>query len=172
MSALVYAISIGYYTNNPFLFQTGLGLDASENSLFYILYAAGLFLGAKATSKLVKYFAAENLVKLAALALLVIAIIELIINLWGYFNVYTVCIPTFLLAICCGIQAPILIALSIQPFKQHAGTASALQGIIKMIGTAIVLALFTLIHIHSQLPLSIFFLVIALINLTLIKLAR
>lgn len=160
MSALVFTLSIGYYTISPFIYQHDLGFSASENGLFYVVYALGIFLGSTIANKLTTKIQPEKSLWLGICLMLFICIFMVFINLVGYFNVYTVIIPTFVLAISCGMTAPILIALSILSFSKAAGVASAMQGTIKMLGTGIVLALFGFVHFKSQLPMSSFFLII------------
>ncbi len=172
MSALTFSITIGYYTINPFIFQNDLGFSPATNGLFYIIYAVGILIGTNVTKACVKKYAPESIVKIAAHFLFGISIVVTTLNLFGLFNVYTVLIPTFFIAVFFGVQAPSLIALGIANFKENTGSASAMQGMIKMLGPAIVLLAFAGVHVSKQLPLSLFFLIVSLLNVSCLALIK
>lgn len=167
LSAFIYAVTIGYYTISPFIYQNALHLTAKQNGFCYMLYALGIFFGSGITNRISKRVEPEKTLWVGIGLMVIVNVIMVLINMAGYFNAYTMLIPTFFLAITCSMTGPILISLAILPFSKLAGAASALQGTIKMLGTGVVLAIFSFVHFHSQLPMSLFFLTISVAVLIL-----
>src|SRR3990167_4320966 len=141
ISAVVFAYTIGYFTISPFVFQQEFGLSPSLNGLLYVFYSLGIVLGSYSNKKfLLKKFRQESLVLYCSL-IMVIASCGLYIVGNVASSLYAFLIITSLIAISCGISAPLLISLAILKFEKMAGAASAVQGTIKMLGTAITLFL-------------------------------
>lgn len=146
ISAVIFAYTIGYYSISPFVFQQEFGLSPSANGLLYVFYALGIVLGSYSNKRfLLKYIQQEALVLLSSIGILIITILMLISSFISP-NLYIFIISTSLIAYLCGIAAPLLISLSILGFEKMAGMASAVQGMIKMLGSA--LTLFFILKIH------------------------
>ena len=171
MSSFVFTISIGYYTISPFVYQEGLGISSARNGLFYIIYALGILFGANITNKLVNFYEPERVLLCGVVVMLFVSILMVFLNVFGYFSLYTVIIPTFILATSCGLISPILTSLSLLPFQSLIGVAGGIQGTLKMLASALTLILFAFLHIKTQLPMSLFFLILTLLiaSLNIVK---
>lgn len=161
MSSMVFALSVGYYTISPFLYQDKLGISAKHNGLFYCIYAFALSVGIAITKHLAIKHAPERCQHVGVISIFVVCCISTLINLCGYFNVYTMIICTLFMGVAVGVAAPVFTALSLHPIKEHVGSATALQGCIKLFGVGVVLALFASVHFTSQLEMSLYFLCIS-----------
>jgi MFS transporter, DHA1 family, multidrug resistance protein len=161
MSALTFSCSLIYYTSSPFIYQNILGISARLNGFMFAIYASGVFIGAYSNRRLLDRYSSENILWGSLSVMNLTSLSMVVLNMLGIFNLFTMVFPTFILAISCGISAPTLISLSILPFNQSIGSASAMQLMIKVLGAAIVLFLFSIIHFRTQLPLSLSFCIIS-----------
>lgn len=157
MSSLVFAYTIGYYTINPFVFQNEYAFSPLQNGIIYFFYSFALFFGSFTTKKLTHRYSSESVLHFGILGLLLTTGIMFLITQW-YSSVFIVIAFSSIVGLFCGVSAPILISLSVLPFPEKAGAASALQGSIKMVGTALVLGILLFLHIDTGVGLSIMFL--------------
>ncbi len=165
MSALVYAYTVGYYTINPFVFQNEYAFGPLANGMIYVLYSAGLFFGAYLTNKLANRHSPEKILHYSTLLLIVVSFLIPLIGIKH--SALMLIVFSTLIAILCGCAAPILLSLSILPFSEIAGSASALQGSIKMLGTALTLLFLLIFHVETSEELSMIFFVISLLLIPL-----
>ncbi len=162
MSALVFSYTIAYYTINPFVFQEQYQFTPLMNGIIYMIYSAGLFIGAYSNRKLVNFFNPENILNVSVRVLILAPFVMLFFS-YLFDSFWVILLFSTVIAIACGFAAPVLLSLSILPFSEKAGMASALQGAIKMTGTAITLLMLLVFHIDSGMGLSLAFFVISLL---------
>ncbi|WP_116139323.1 multidrug effflux MFS transporter [Trinickia diaoshuihuensis] len=147
VSALLFAVTIGYYTISPFIFQDHYRLTPAQNGLLYVFYAVGIVIGSFATRKLVARWAPETVLRTSLTFLVVVsggavAACVMLPNV----GLLTMLVLAFSIAVGCGVSSPLLLGLSLHPFPMLAGAGSALQGTIKMAGAGLTLWLIALIR--------------------------
>jgi predicted MFS family arabinose efflux permease len=147
VSALLFAVTIGYYTISPFIFQDHYRLTSAQNGLLYVFYAVGIVIGSFATKKIVARFTPEWVLRASLTFLVVVsgAAVMLCVTQPGV-GLTVMLILAFLVAVGCGVSSPLLLGLSLHPFPQLAGAGSALQGTIKMAGAGLTLWLIALLR--------------------------
>ncbi|HCA3579201.1 TPA: MFS transporter [Salmonella enterica subsp. enterica serovar Ball] len=160
-SALIFVFTIGYYASTPFAFHQ-LGYSPVENSVFYLIYCAGILSGSWAMSSVLLRFTAETLYRGLLAFILLLCLVFLAapgkstsLGLWALFS--------FGLSFSCGVTAPLTLALSMETMETFRGMASALQGAIKMFFAGVFLALFDLVTIHDFISVTWVFLTITLL---------
>ncbi|ENP3041235.1 MFS transporter [Salmonella enterica] len=160
-SALLFVFTIGYYASTPFAFHQ-LGYSPVENSVFYLIYCAGILSGSWALSSVLLRLKAEILYRTLLAFISLICLIFLAVSekstslvLWSLFS--------FGLSFSCGVMAPLTLALSMEAMVTFHGMASALQGAIKMFFAGFFLALFDLVTIHCFISITWVFLLITLL---------
>ena len=84
----------------------------------------------------------------------VIGLLLVSTSLFGFSELYTTIALVFLFLCCQGFLFPNASALSMAPFSQNAGNASALMGFIQMSVGALMSALVSLLHNESTLPMT------------------
>ncbi|MGG1948097.1 Bcr/CflA family efflux MFS transporter [Trinickia sp. NRRL B-1857] len=147
VSALLFAVTIGYYTISPFIFQDHYRLTSAQNGLLYVFYAVGIVIGSFATKNIVARFTPERVLRTSLTFLVVVsgAAVTLCVTQPDV-GLTVMLIFAFLVAVGCGVSAPLLLGLSLHPFPQLAGAGSALQGTVKMAGAGITLWLIALLR--------------------------
>lgn len=147
VSALLFAVTIGYYTISPFIFQDHYRLTSAQNGLLYVFYAIGIAIGAFATKQLVARFAQETVLRVSLTFLVAVsgsAVVLCVVQ--PSVGLLVMLLLAFLVAVGCGVSAPLLLGLSLHPFPKLAGAGSALQGTIKMAGAALTLWMIALLR--------------------------
>ncbi|MDB5990511.1 MAG: putative drug resistance transporter [Herbaspirillum sp.] len=166
VSAILFAVTIGYYTITPFIFQNYYQLSAAENGLLYIFYSVGIVIGSFATKHLVSKYAPERVLKTSLSFLVFVSgMAVLICIVVSHVSLIAMLGVAFLIALGCGISSPLLLGLSLYQFPNLAGAGSALQGTIKMAGSALTLWMLALFK-----PTDLMALMLAIFILTLISL--
>lgn len=155
MSAMVYAYTVSYYTINPFVYQNHFGFNPLQNGYMYVIYSAGLFLGAYLSKKLLKFISA-SMILYSGISLLII--ITLIFPHFAFeAKAYVLIVYSFFVASLCGAIAPLLISLAVLPFVNNIGVVSALQGSIKIMGTALMLLCLVVYNVDTAQDLILIF---------------
>ncbi|MCW7764250.1 Bcr/CflA family efflux MFS transporter [Photorhabdus luminescens] len=147
VSAVLFAITIGYFTASPFVFQTQFGLSSSQNGYLFIIYSAGIVIGSLLTKKGLSHATPEYILKISLPLLLSFTVIALIfIHLTQILSIGFIIIYSFAIGLGCGLSSPLLLGISLHGHPELSGTGSALQGALKMAGAAIVLWFFSSGH--------------------------
>lgn len=143
VSAILFAITIGYFTSSPFIFQTQFHLSSSENGYLFMVYSAGIVSGSWLTKKWLSYSDPEKILMISLPLLLLFTGGALCI---AYLNnvlpVLFLILYSFIVGLGCGLSSPLLLGISLHGHPELSGTGSALQGALKMAGSAIVLWFF------------------------------
>ncbi|PHM51199.1 multidrug effflux MFS transporter [Xenorhabdus sp. KK7.4] len=147
VSAVLFAITIGYFTASPFIFQTQFNLSSSQNGYLFMIYSAGIVLGSWITNKWLSHSIPEKILKISLPLLLFFTAIALVlINLTNVLSIIFITIYSFSVGLGCGLSSPLLLGISLHGHPELSGTGSALQGALKMAGAAIVLWFFSSGH--------------------------
>ncbi|KMW73980.1 multidrug transporter [Photorhabdus luminescens subsp. luminescens] len=147
VSAVLFAITIGYFTASPFVFQTQFGLSSSQNGYLFIIYSAGIVIGSLLTKKGLSHATPEYILKISLPLLLSFTVIALIfIHFTQILSIGFIIIYSFAIGLGCGLSSPLLLGISLHGHPELSGTGSALQGALKMAGAAIVLWFFSSGH--------------------------
>ncbi|OWO79021.1 Bcr/CflA family drug resistance efflux transporter [Photorhabdus luminescens] len=147
VSAVLFAITIGYFTASPFVFQTQFGLSSSQNGYLFIIYSAGIVIGSLLTKKELSHATPEYILKISLPLLLSFTVIALIfIHFTQILSIGFIIIYSFAIGLGCGLSSPLLLGISLHGHPELSGTGSALQGALKMAGAAIILWFFSSGH--------------------------
>ncbi|MDR0219611.1 MAG: Bcr/CflA family efflux MFS transporter [Enterobacteriaceae bacterium] len=147
ISAVLFAITIGYFTASPFIFQTQFGLSTSQNGYLFMIYSAGIVMGSLLTKKWLSHAMPEKILKISLPLLLVFTVIALIfIHVISVLSIGFIIAYSFAIGFGCGLSSPLLLGISLHGHPELSGTGSALQGTLKMAGAAIVLWFFASGH--------------------------
>ncbi|WP_426577218.1 MFS transporter [Xenorhabdus stockiae] len=142
-SSLIFSYTIGYYSTSPYIFHK-LGYSPIENSLFFIIYSAGIIFG---SWLLGRQFIRITSKKLYLLSLIFYSFILVFFSLQNLETPINIMIFSFLLATVSGVTAPLSLILCMENVTKNKGAASALQGALKMSFTGVFMMCFDLFHI-------------------------
>ncbi|CDG20915.1 putative drug resistance transporter [Xenorhabdus poinarii G6] len=169
ISAVLFAITIGYFTASPFVFQTQFDLSASQNGYLFMVYSAGIVIGSLITRKWLSHAAPEKILSVSLPLLLFFTVVALMsIYVTPILSIAFIVIYGFTVGVGCGLSSPLLLGISLYGHPELSGTGSALQGALKMTGAAIVLVFFTSGHTTTAAGLMWGLFILALICFILI----
>ncbi|MDE9454121.1 Bcr/CflA family efflux MFS transporter [Xenorhabdus bovienii] len=147
VSAVLFAITIGYFTASPFVFQTQFDLSSSQNGYLFMIYSAGIVIGSLLTKKWLSHSSPEKILRVSLPLLLFFTAIALIsVHFIQILSIAFIVIYSFSVGMGCGLSSPLLLGISLYGHPELSGTGSALQGALKMAGAAIVLYFFSRGH--------------------------
>jgi DHA1 family bicyclomycin/chloramphenicol resistance-like MFS transporter len=173
VSAVLFAITIGYFTASPFIYQLQFHLQSQENGLLFVGYSAGIVLGSYLTKRFLNRYSPERILMTSLVALTVLAALApLVLQAFKLVTAPALVAYGFLVALGCGLSSPLLLGISLHGQAKHAGTGSALQGAIKMAGAALALFFFSEGHTSTAMGLMMGILVMSLFCLFAIALAQ
>ena len=143
-----------YLAGSPYVFMELFGTTEQQYGGIFALIAAGLITSSQLNNWLLKKYSSQQIVK-ATLTIQTIAGIVLFgATALGWLNLYSTIALIFVYLSCQGFNFPNSSALSMAPFTQHAGSASALMGAIQMGVGALASAAVGLFIPHNALPMA------------------
>lgn len=169
VSALLFSITIGYFTASPFVFQRQFHLSPEKNGYLFIAYSAGIVAGSWLTKKGLACITPENILRIS-LPLLVIVTLSafLALQYTTLVSISFIVIYSAAVGLGCGLSSPVLLGISLHGHAHLAGTGSALQGALKMAGAALVLWFFADGHTTTASGLLSALLILSLVCFALI----
>lgn len=109
VSAILFAITIGYFTSSSFIFQTQFHLSSSENGYLFMVYSVGIVSGSWLTKKWLSYSDPEKILIISLPLLLLFTGGALCV---AYLNnilpVLFFIIYSFTVGLGCGLSSPLL----------------------------------------------------------------
>lgn len=171
VSAILFAITIGYFTASPFVFQRQFNLSPQQNGYVFIAYSAGIVTGSWLTKRGLTWVTPEKLLRVS-LPLLVIVTLSAFLATQSTSLLSVGFIVTYSAAVGlgCGLSSPLLLGISLHGHPGLAGTGSALQGTLKMAGAALVLWFFAGGHTATASGLLLALFILSLMCFALITL--
>ncbi len=165
---LTYGGILCWLTTLPIVLQTTMGLSAIGFGGVSAL--AGLFfmVGGVANALLVGRFGLSRMLYVGFATMLFGGLSMLTFGLLGYLNIYVVMVPVILFIMGSSMVFPNAYAGAFQPFKEMAGTASAVFGFLQILGGAISSLIMSYMHTYNQIPLAGALIVIPVIGITVL----
>ncbi|HBR0754932.1 TPA: multidrug effflux MFS transporter [Klebsiella quasipneumoniae] len=143
VSAVLFAITIGYFTASPFVFQTQFHLTSSQNGYLFMIYSAGIVIGSWLTKRCLSRATPEKILMVSLPLLVAFTLLaSLSVHFTNVLSIGFIVIYSFAVGLGCGLSSPLLLGISLHGHAELAGTGSALQGALKMAGAALVLWFF------------------------------
>ncbi|EKD74397.1 MAG: multidrug resistance protein D [uncultured bacterium] len=137
LSAVAFSFSISYFMFSPFLFQTVLHLNSSQNGMLYSFIAAGFFIGSYFVTKTVSKLDENDILVIGVALCFLSSLLFLLFHLMHYLNAFSITFSMVICVIGCGLVTPIANKKALHPFSDTAGQAAATLGIIRMLGVFI-----------------------------------
>lgn len=128
ISGSIYA----YVSGSPFVFMKIFKATEKEYGWIFGLLAGSLILSSQLNNFALKKYKSEQIVKVALIVQFCFGQILVISSLSGWLNIYNTIVLLMLFFSCQGFSFPNVTALSLAPFQQEAGRASALMGALQM----------------------------------------
>lgn len=166
---LAYAGILAWITEVPIVLQEKVGLTPVQFGWIYIFSGIGFAIGGFLNMKFVIKLGIERMMNLGFLSQLIAGLMMLTFYLLGYVNTAVIIIPILLFMMGSSLVFPNSSAGALTPFPKIAGTAGALFGFMQILGGAGASSLIALCHSQNQLPISIAFIITALLSILIFR---
>jgi DHA1 family bicyclomycin/chloramphenicol resistance-like MFS transporter len=130
--AVAYAGLYSYISGSSFVFIQVFGVTEQHFGWIFALVAAGLITASQFNTRLLKRFSSEQIIRGALAIQGIVGIILVSTSIFGWSELYSTILLVMLFLCCQGFLFPNASALSMAPFANNAGNASALMGFIQM----------------------------------------
>jgi DHA1 family bicyclomycin/chloramphenicol resistance-like MFS transporter len=130
--ALAFAGLFAYVSGSPMVFMEIFHMDKTGYGWIFAGLSIGLIGSSQVNSWVLKYVPGDRVVKVALICQALTGILFVIGEYMGWYGLPHVIVLLFLFLSCLGFANPNTAALSIAPFRKHAGSAAALMGATQM----------------------------------------
>lgn len=152
--AVAYSGLYAYISGSPYVFMILFKVSENYYSWIFAIIAAGLIGSSQLNNFLLRRFSSENIIKIVLYIQNGVGIILAATSIFGLNNLYVTVILIFMFLCCQGFIFPNASALSMAPFSQNAGSASALMGFIQMSIGAVMSAMVSVLQNGTSLPMT------------------
>lgn len=154
IQALIMTSMFAYIAGSPFVLQKMYSLSAQGFSASFAINGLGIIIATQVTARLAVYIAEEKLMKMGVT---IISIASVFLLFVAYFELPTpyLFIALFFIVAPVGIVTTTAFSLAMQGQSKHAGSASALLGLMPYIGGAIVSPLVGIAGDTTAIPMAI-----------------
>jgi DHA1 family bicyclomycin/chloramphenicol resistance-like MFS transporter len=143
-----------YISGSPYVFMELFKVSEKQYGWIFALIAMGLIGSSQINSVLLRNYKSEQIIKVALLCQTITGILLFTGTLLGYLEVFSTIFFIFIFLCCQGFTFPNTSALSLAPFSNNAGSASAMLGGIQMAIGATMSAMVSFLSNHTALPMT------------------
>lgn len=144
-----------YLSGSSFVLMELYSFSETQYAWAFALLAGGLIIASQLNSLVLKFTDSITIARWASLGQLSVGLILSALGWMNIFNVTLLLACLFLYLFFQGFVFPNTSALSLNPFKRLAGSASALMGFIQLFFGAVTSMLMSILHNGSQVPMTI-----------------
>ncbi|WP_293917724.1 MULTISPECIES: multidrug effflux MFS transporter [unclassified Sphingobacterium] len=155
VSALTASALYAYLAGSPFVMQELYGLTESEYGIVFAIIASALILATQINRIALNRWSSSDISKFASRLQVSISALFIVVTLGGWITLPTMVGFIFLILLAQGFIFPNTSALALAPFKELAGSASALLGCFQMGIGALASGAVSILHNNTALPMVI-----------------
>ena len=144
-----------YISGSPWVVIDYLGYSETQFGWVFGINAFGFIAGSQINRLVLRRFTTPQVTLVSGMAVFTVVLLLCIGVAFNFLSGYGILGLLFSLLLRLGFLAPNTLALSLVPFKQLAGSASALMGTIRMLIGAISTALVSGLHDDTPLPMTL-----------------
>jgi DHA1 family bicyclomycin/chloramphenicol resistance-like MFS transporter len=170
--AIASAGLFAYIAGSPFVFMELYGVSEQEYGLIFALVAAGLIGSSQLNNLFLKRFTSAQILRTVLTVQSIVGATLLAGIATGVIGLHGIIFLIFLFLSCQGFTFPNCAALAMAPFKQGAGSASALLGAIQMVLGAIASAMVGLFFNATAIPMAAIMALCCVTGLSILLLGR
>jgi DHA1 family bicyclomycin/chloramphenicol resistance-like MFS transporter len=152
--AVAYAGLYAYISGSPYVFMVIFKVSERHYGWIFAIVAAGLIGATQLNNLLLKKYSSAQIIKAALYTQSLIGLFLATFSMLGISELYSTIILVFLFLCCQGFIFPNASALSMAPFSNNAGSASALMGFIQMSVGAFMSAMVSVLQTNSSLAMT------------------
>lgn len=161
-----------YIAGSPFVFMELYGVSEKQYGWIFAIIAAGLILASQLNTLLLKKYTSEQIIRVALFCQSIAGICLVLGAVFNLLNLYSIIALIWFFLSTQGFTFPNSSALSIAPFAQNAGTASALMGAIQLGIGAIATVLVSIFNNNTEIPMTTVMCVSAVSSFAVLLLGR
>ncbi|HEY3406464.1 MAG TPA: multidrug effflux MFS transporter [Ohtaekwangia sp.] len=158
---LVYTLAGGLATAAPFAYIAGSAdvfmnqykMSETQYGWIFAILAFAMIGSTQLNHILLKKFSSEGIMKFTLFYQTVVGLVLVIGVYYGWFGAYAMIALMFIFLTGQGLTGPNMAALSLAPFTQHAGVASALMGSWRLGAGGIISAIVSVLHNSTPMPM-------------------
>lgn len=165
MGGLAFAGLFSHISSSPAIFIGHFELTQKQYGLLFAFLASGLIAASQVNTFLLKRFKSETLIARAWILQCLFSASLVLLSLLELDNFWITIFLLFLYLASIGLVMPNATALSMKPFDQNAGSASALLGFIQMGLGSLATVVVGLLDIKTILPLGLCILTCSLLGI-------
>ena len=170
--ALAFSGLFAYVAGSPLVFMEVFHVSTEGYGWIFALLSVGLIGASQLNSVLLKRFQSKQIVLVAISCQVIVTLIFVAGAALNIFNLWQTIVLLFIFLSCLGFTNPNTAALSLQPFRKNAGSASALMGAIQMGLGALASSVLSLFHTRSSVPMAAVMAVTSVIALLILTVNR
>lgn len=170
--ALAFSGLFAYVAGSPVVFMEVFKVSTEGYGWIFALLSIGLIGASQMNSLLLKKYQSKQIVLVAISCQVVVTLIFVAGATLNMFNLWQTIVLLFIFLSCLGLTNPNTAALSLQPFKKNAGSASALMGATQMGLGALASSVLSLFHTKSSVPMAAVMAVTSVLALLILTLNR
>ena len=161
-----------HISSSPGVFMEHFALNQKQYGLLFAVLTSGLITASQLNTILLKRHKSETIIARALIFQNLFSVALVIISTLHFDNFFSTTVLIFLYLSSIGLVMPNASALSMKPFEENAGSASALLGFIQMGLGSLATVFVGVFNIKTVLPLASCFLICSLLGLTINIYAR
>jgi DHA1 family bicyclomycin/chloramphenicol resistance-like MFS transporter len=162
------ATTYAYISGSPAVFMGFYHIDERTYGWIFAFIAAGIIGSSQVNRFLLKRFESEKLIFAALVWQVSVGLLLVLGTMNGWYNSMTMTFLIFLFLCGQGFIIPNSSALSLAPFSQLAGTASALLGALQLGFGAVASAVVSVLHNRTAIPMSSVMLTCVILSLLIL----
>jgi DHA1 family bicyclomycin/chloramphenicol resistance-like MFS transporter len=155
-SGVIYAVFLVFISLMPYVFVQSLGRTTTEYGLWYLLIAAGYFVGNWHVTRYATRFGVHRLLAAGVAVQAVFAVVGWALAVAGWWHPAWIFLPWALIAYGQGLALPNVTANAVALAPQYAGTASGLLGFAQQIVGAASIQWMSLASTATPVPIATF----------------
>ncbi len=159
--ALIFGLSISYYTMTPFLYQKILGVSPQTNGLLTTFIVFTIFVGAVIFNRTVHSYPTKVFFIIGMSCFSIASLAIMLFGFIGLISIFAILLPGIILFFGLGLSNTLFTSEGLQKHRHHAGLAGALQGSIKVLGAFVIGLFVSHLSETSLLPLGVILCVIS-----------
>jgi MFS transporter, DHA1 family, multidrug resistance protein len=164
---LGFALINVFNVTGPFIIQVHMNRSPLFYSHIALIIGTACFVGSLLNRILVKWLSIDSTISLCVGLIFFASTIGFMFSLFYHLNLFVIVVPILFIIFAVGMIYPNYSANCSSQFKEKAGTAAALRGVITMLGSSFIITLISFLHVKSSLELMLIYSVLAVMFLFL-----
>jgi DHA1 family bicyclomycin/chloramphenicol resistance-like MFS transporter len=171
-STLAFSGLFAYVAGSPVVFMEYFQVTSKFYGWIFAFLSIGFIGSSQINNLLIKYFKSEQIIIVAIIGQVIMAVIFLIGSLNGWMGLYSTIGIIFLVLCTVGITNPNAAALSLAPFSKNAGTAASLMGAMQLGVGALSSYGISLASKPSTIPMAVIMAISSIMAITALVIGR